>query len=222
MIIATFTIEHPVMGVSLRDIPGIRIEWEETYTNPNGRNQMLFWVTCPDFSAVEAAVAEDDAVSNLTVFETVGDRRLCRVEFTDIGDRTNLMGELIEVGAVLQAAVGTNSGWRCQVRFASRDGYQRIYAFCREHDIPFHFEKLYEQTETNGNGQDTLTDGQRELLLEAVASGYLEIPRGSSLEELAGRLGISETAASERFRRGVRNLVRESVDARSDAAESRS
>ncbi|MFC7026439.1 helix-turn-helix domain-containing protein [Halomicroarcula sp. GCM10025710] len=36
-------------------------------------------------------------------------------------------------------------------------------------------------------------------------------PRGCSLEELGEQLGISRSATSERFRRGVKNLVLESL-----------
>ncbi|WP_227377759.1 helix-turn-helix domain-containing protein [Haladaptatus halobius] len=56
-----------------------------------------------------------------------------------------------------------------------------------------------------------LTDTQRETLLSAVDYGYFEIPRESSLAELATQLGISQNAASERIRCGVKQLVTETL-----------
>ncbi|MFC7096703.1 helix-turn-helix domain-containing protein [Halobaculum marinum] len=212
MLIAVFTIQHPVLGGALRAVPSAEASWEETYSSDDVLTQMLFWVTCEeasDFDAFEEAVGETSAVRNLVEFAEVDDRRLYRVDFTEEGRRTNLMSEFIGVGAVLQSATGTADGWRCRVRFPDREGYRRLFEVCEAHDIPFRFERIYEQTSVDADGGSTLTDPQRETLLAAVESGYLDIPRAVSLAELGERLGVSQRSASERFRRGVKKLIRE-------------
>ncbi|WP_256527528.1 helix-turn-helix domain-containing protein [Natrinema marinum] len=45
----------------------------------------------------------------------------------------------------------------------------------------------------------------------AVETGYLDIPRSCSLAELGDRFDISPNAAFERFRRGVKALVENTV-----------
>jgi hypothetical protein len=52
-----------------------------------------------------------------------------------------------------------------------------------------------------------LTDRQREALRVALETGYFSVPRETSLEDLAKRLDVSDTAASQRLRRGVENLI---------------
>ncbi|WP_380680300.1 bacterio-opsin activator domain-containing protein [Salinigranum sp. GCM10025319] len=146
MLIAEFTIDHPVLLEPLREIPDIEIEWEETYERSNEPTQMLFWVESEDFEAVDEVLTDDPAVTNPTVLADMDGRRFYRVDFTVLGDETNLMPEFIAVGDVLQSAVGTNSGWRCQARFPDRDALERIYQFCTDHDIGFTFERLYEAT----------------------------------------------------------------------------
>ncbi len=56
-------------------------------------------------------------------------------------------------------------------------------------------------------GGERLTDRQREVVLAAYASGYYEIPRESSSEELADRLGLEKSTFLEHLRRAERNLV---------------
>lgn len=48
---------------------------------------------------------------------------------------------------------------------------------------------------------------QRELLNEAVERGYFEIPRETTLEEIADAMGITKTTASNHLRKAERTLV---------------
>ncbi len=171
---------------------------------------MLFWVECDNFEAVEDALADDPAVTNPTILADMGDRRFYRVDFTPVGDKTNLMPELVSVGSVLQSAVGTRNGWRCRARFPHRGALEHVHQFCGDHDIDFTFERLYEAT-GRGEINFALTEAQREILIEASESGYLAVPRECSLAELGNRLGIGDSSASERFRRGVNQLIQQTL-----------
>lgn len=86
-------------------------------------------------------------------------------------------------------------------RLFDREAFERVYRFCLDHGIGFEFHRIYEQSERFGSETPHLSDAQLATLIEAVDSGYLDIPRESSLEELGERLGVSESATSERFRR---------------------
>lgn len=211
MIIVELTVDSPVLSESLRRVSGLEIEWEQTYTRPDGRTQMLFWVVADDFEEVESALDDDPSVINPTALTDTGDRRLYRVDFTALGDETNLLPQLTEVGGVLQEAVGTREGWRCQIRFPDREGFESIYRFCLDNGVGVTLHRLYEQTDPSADSGYSLTAAQRQTLLEAVDCGYLEIPRRCTQQEFAERLGISDTATSQRFRRGVKRLILETI-----------
>jgi len=211
MLIAEFTVDHPVLRKPLSDVPGIEAEWEQTYERPNEPARMIVWISTDDFEAFETALAEDPGVTNPTPLTDVGARRLYRVELTELGRRTNLLPEVLDAGGVLQQAVGTNDGWWIRVQLPDRDALADITDFCRENDVDFTFERLYSRLDDEGQTDVALTDEQNEALRAAVESGYLEIPRESSLAELGDRLDISETAASERFRRAVKNLAEQTL-----------
>ncbi|MFC7185793.1 helix-turn-helix domain-containing protein [Halorubrum yunnanense] len=57
-----------------------------------------------------------------------------------------------------------------------------------------------------------LTDRQRELLLAAVDLGYYDVPRESTLTEVAKHVGIAKSTCSETLQRVERTVVREFVD----------
>lgn len=202
--------DHAVFREPLNQVPGIRVTWEQTFEQFEGPTQMVVWVESNDFDAVEAAINDDPGVTNPEVLTEVEGRFLFRVDFTDIGRETNLLPEIVKHGGVMREAVGTNDGWRCEVRLPDRDAIEEVYQFGRGHDIEFTFHRFYQQTGWT-DGDLSLTDAQRETLIEAVDSGYLAIPRECSLDDLGERLGISRTAASERFRRAVKNLIKQSL-----------
>jgi len=52
---------------------------------------------------------------------------------------------------------------------------------------------------------------QRDALSRAVAAGYFEVPRRTTLVELADELDISDTAVSQRIRRGMANVLQDSA-----------
>ena len=211
MIIAEYTLDHPVLRQTLRQVPGVELSWEDSYRGPDGVLRMLAWAECGDFEAFDAAVDDDPTVENATVLTEVSGRRLYRFDLVGEGAESSIMPVLVEVGGVHQAVTATAEGWRNRSRLPDRKAFEEVYRFCHDHGIDFTFDRLYEQSELLGPEVPALSDVQLETLIEAVDSGYLDIPRGSSLEELGERLGISESAASERFRRAVKKLVQQTV-----------
>jgi predicted DNA binding protein len=45
------------------------------------------------------------------------------------------------------------------------------------------------------------------MLIDANENGYYALPRGTSTKELAESFGISDQAVTERLRRGISNLL---------------
>ncbi|GAB3698130.1 helix-turn-helix domain-containing protein [Halorubrum pallidum] len=58
----------------------------------------------------------------------------------------------------------------------------------------------------------TLTDRQRELLFTAVDLGYYEVPRRTTLTEVADHVGIAKSTCSETLQRVERTVIGEFVD----------
>jgi predicted DNA binding protein len=121
------------------------------------------------------------------------------------------MPVLADVGGVHLELVADADGWHNRTRFPDRESFELVYQFCKRHELDFTVDQIYRSTGDARAKTGGLSPAQQETLIEAVKAGYLDIPRGASLAELGDRLGVSESAASERFRRGSKTLIRETL-----------
>lgn len=211
MILAEFTLDHPLLRETLGRFPDVELTWERSYATPDGTMQTIVWVTGDDFGAFEVAMDRDRSVANPTAITQVGDRRLYRIDMVGEGREMSIMPLLMDTGAVHEGLTATAEGWQNRVRFPDRAAIERVHRFCRDNGVGFTLDRLFELTEVSSGETLELTPAQRETLVTALEAGYLEIPRASTLAELGTLLGISESAASERFRRSVARLIEQTV-----------
>lgn len=211
MIIAEYTLDHIILRETLRQAPSTRVNWEESHTGPNGQRQFIAWVDSDDFGAFDRGIESDPSVTNPVVHTEIDDRRLYRFDLTENAEETDLMPLLMEIGGVQRHLIRTDNGWLNRTQFPDREAFERVHRFCRDNDISFTFHRVWEERDRYGDDPFYLTEAQREVLTAAVESGYLNIPRQCSLAELGAEIGISQSAASERFRRGTKNLIQETL-----------
>lgn len=207
MIFTCIHLEHPLMRESLGEVPGIEIEWERVDTAADA--EMLFWARGSDFEAFDAALADDRTVSTLRSID-VGDRRLYQVRLTGEGTDAYLYPVFVETVSLVGRATATYEGWRCEFYFADQSALERFVEACRERNIGFQVVRLQEWQDVDGE-EFGLTDTQRETLETALEVGYFAVPREHDLQDLADRLGVSDTAASQRLRRGLSTLLQRTV-----------
>jgi predicted DNA binding protein len=82
---------------------------------------------------------------------------------------------------------------------------------CEAHGVSFEVRRVYSPSEPNQGPWFGLTDPQREALVLAVEEGYYDIPRTCTTVELAEELGISDQAVTERLRRAINTLTKNTV-----------
>lgn len=206
MLIAHYTLDHPLLRQTFQRAPDAELDWEDSFTDADGETYLTGWIDGDD-DAVEAALRADPSVSNATALAESRGRRLYRVGFSRRAQRLSTRGVIAEVGGVNQLITADVQGWHLRTRFPDRAALEHVYEFCVDHDIGFSLNRLYQESELFDPNDAGLTDAQHETLVAAATSGYLDVPRASSLADLGAELGVSESAASERFRRGVRQLV---------------
>jgi predicted DNA binding protein len=211
MIIVEFQLDHPILKEVLDQVPEMEITWERSDAIDDSRVRILVWAEGGDFSAFEDALDDDPTVASPSRVIGVGDRRLYQTELVGEGLRVSIYPLLVEEGGVIQNLTASRDGWEFRAAFPDRASFGRFHDFCREHEIGFDFTRMYDEQETADGPGYGLTERQRETLVGAIDCGYFEIPRECSLAELGERLGISETATSERVRRAVKMLIVQTV-----------
>lgn len=207
MIIVEFRLDYPILREALRVASEMEITWEQSDRMENGRHQILFWAEGGDFDAFEDGLEADSTVASSAHAIEISDQRLYRVELMDEGQRASVYPVLRDESSIMQHVTATHRGWEFRVAFPTKEGFTRFCEYCRSHEIEFDIHRFYEERGGPNTPQFGLTDPQRETLITAVECGYLEIPRENSLADLSDRFDISETATSERFRRGVKTLI---------------
>ncbi len=189
----------------------MKLTWEQSDRTKRGRHQILFWTEGGDFDAFEDALEEDPTVMASSRAIELGNQRLYRTTLKDEAQRTSIYPTLVEEASILQRVTATHNGWEFRAAFPDREAFGRFRDFCQDYEIGFTVHRFYEERGQPDTPRFGLTRAQRETLITAVECGYLEIPRVSSLSDLSDEFDISETAASERFRRGAKTLIERTV-----------
>lgn len=205
-VIAIFSI--PATDLEFGDIldihPGLEVRIQ---TVVPARRKVFPYLRVPtsDADAVERALADSPFASDVRVVDQVGEETLLRVEWLPEVD--GFVDAIRETDGVITDATGAGDEWTFQVRFPAHEQLATFYQTCSEMDIHPTIERIYTPEDADSTGQLELTDEQRAALSLALETGYFDIPRQISAVEIGDRLGISDTAVSQRLRRGLKNVL---------------
>ncbi len=204
-----FAHEDGALAGTLAELPDLEATVvQETSTDP-GRGVYFLRFEGVDPAAVREALSADHTVAEVRPVLD-GDRRLLGIVFTD---RTKLLAPRVtrEDGFVLEARSSSAGGWCERWLFRHREGIHEVWRYAREEGFSFEVLELSSVPDAESAGSAELTAKQRETLVTAYECGYFDEPRESSLEELAGELGVSPSAVGGRIRRGMKSLIGSSV-----------
>lgn len=209
-VIADFTVpaDDFALGRIMEVRRGINVKLETMV--PTGESVMpYFWVPVQDADAVEATLRDDPLTLDVDTIDEVNGEVLFRVSWSSEID--GLVDAILNTGAVVLEAEGTGDDWLMELRFGDYDSLSTFYEGCTRKDIGIDLDKVHSSIgdgETDGYG---LTDEQRDTLLTALEEGYFEVPRETTLVELGEVMDISDSAVSQRLRRGLSKLLAETL-----------
>lgn len=210
-ILAEFEATSPdlVLGPTLEAMPSLDVEIERQYAIDPDRPVVFCWVTCPDVDGLERALRRDPTVDEFDLLERRGRRLLYRIQRSD----SNVIGAYrrwVAVGGELLRCRGSDARWEVQMRFPDRESFTTYHEFLERRGVAFDLQRLSD----GGNSRrtsDVLTAAQREAMLLAYEGGFFDVPRETTLSDIAQVLEISDQAVSERLRRGQTRLIAEHV-----------
>ncbi|WP_224337848.1 helix-turn-helix domain-containing protein [Haloprofundus halobius] len=156
-----------------------------------------------EWEQFETILDEDPTVDESELTDSFSTERLYQIKWSDVvSERLRII--LDHEGVILDAR-GSDGEWRMRVRFESRNHFSEfINHFEEEGQVTLH--QLFTPT-TSGVHYYALSEKQRSALLTAYNSGYFDVPRKATGEDLAEQLSISHQAVSDRLRRGMKVLI---------------
>lgn len=210
-VVAEFTVpaEGFVLGEALAAAPDVTVEFERVVTHSREWVMPFLWARGEDLPAFDAALDEDPTVVEATVTDKSDGTVIYKVIWSE--DVQELVDAVFDREGTLLEAVGADGVWHLRLRFASQDQLADLESYFETAAPEFSLQRIATD-EHPAADSDTVTPGQRELLLTALRAGYFEVPRRVTTGDLANELDISDSAVSQRLRRAVGDLVRDTVD----------
>lgn len=193
--------EDFTLGATIRGAEDVQVRLDRVI--PTGQVFVPYvWTANETVDAVRSSLAREEDVESAEVVETTPEAALIRIEWADGVD--GLLEALDETGASVLEGIGEDGRWRLQLRFDDSGQLSRFFEQCTAREIPLAVESVHGP----GSHQSVdigaeMSDAQREAVELALAAGYFDVPRETTLVELAERLGVSDSAVSERLRRGT-------------------
>ncbi|WP_224267844.1 helix-turn-helix domain-containing protein [Haloprofundus salinisoli] len=211
-LIGEFVLDTPILQQALSSKPGVAADIELIQADESGVIQMFVWISGTSTEEFAAAVDDDPTVTNLTPLVDVNDKRLYHLEYTEYGHSFSAYPAVVELGAMNLDMRWENGVWQIRMRFPNRASLQEYYKQDLDVDVTRHLTAVYSEGGELPGESFGLTGPQREILTQALDEGYFEVPRRTTLSELAEGMGISAQAASVRLRRAHRTLVQNSLN----------
>ena len=205
-IVAHFRVPLDAVALSetLSVVPAMRMEIERLATHSREWVMPFVWVSGDDFEAFESALADDPTVVEFSLVDDFDGTRLYEIEWVE--SVANLVDEVVDQHGTVLEASASSDGWQFKIRFTAQSQVETFREHFDEQGVRFDVQQLT-QPDAPRQSSFGLTDNQRETLVLAQREGYFEIPRATSLSQLADRVGVSSNSLSERLRRGMDALV---------------
>lgn len=194
----------PAADLALSDaferLPELVVQLESSIS----RTVPSLWIAGGPPSEVATALAADPSVENAELLIEADDRFLYDV--TPAERARQQFDRLLESNATVLDATGRAGWWHLEMRFPDRSALAQTHDRLDENGTRIEVVRVA-RLGGKPEAHSRLTPEQREALIAAHEHGYFEIPRRTSMEELAETLGISHQALSERLRRAYETLV---------------
>ncbi|WP_435179727.1 helix-turn-helix domain-containing protein [Halorussus sp. AFM4] len=211
-IIVEFTLDSESFpfGRATSGDPDVRAQLERVIPLREGRIPFIWAASAErEFDEFERHLRNSDIVKDVEALTRIGDSVLYYTEWYT--DRETFLNGLGEAGGTIMEAHG-DSTWSFTVRFRDHTQLTRFHQFYQDEGFPVYIERVTTLDDEPGTEYGFgLTPAQRDTLIMAVEEGYFDIPRRTSLEELAEEVGISSQAVSERIRRGTETVLRKAL-----------
>lgn len=190
------------LGTVFSQLSEATIQLERVIPDANGVVP-YFWVRGVETDAIVEQFTDHPGVRDIRLVDQVDSEYLMRCEWRP--DYGGVLDALISPEIILLSAVGTAEKWTFELRGESREAVAEFQEYCHDHGVPVTLKKLRGLQPLDAKLD--LTETQREALILAYERGYFNLPRETTLEEIAGELEISQQAVGSRLRRGNRRLI---------------
>jgi len=164
-------------------------------------------------SVVEILHHDLDSIIDLiknhpSVFEfNLMERNENRVKFNVKTKDPYLLYAVIKCGVLVNFPVNVRDGYAYWKLISSRDRIDKLLTLFEEKDLRFELLRIGKAPYNIDDKDNKLSLEESKVLDKAIETGFFEVPRKISLEELANSLGKSKSALSVMLRKIIKKKV---------------
>ncbi|USZ70829.1 helix-turn-helix domain-containing protein [Natronosalvus halobius] len=209
--VAHVSLSHPdlVLAPTIRAHSNVTMRFEYGVVT-DSRERCFVSIFSDEFDHIEQTMANDRTISSPTRVATFSGRSIYQMT---VETGLEIVPYRCSVrGIFVFETISNDNGWDVRVHIPDRETLSAFREYCRSRSISFRVNRLSESTADDDGDTYFLTERQHEILSKAYYSGYFEIPRRASQDDLANQLGISTSAVSQRIRRAVGELIESTLE----------
>lgn len=214
-LIAEYLLSNPILRETRERLPELLVQIEDEYfvSGSDGVTAeivILFVGDGDELAELEAALAADPSLADYQILADFGASELIRITLSEEGIRGMTYPIAVSEGITFLDLTARGTDLRYRVQVPTRDALSNYREQCAERNLSFQLLNLY-RSQSFAKKEYGLSTRQREVLLHALEAGYFEVPRRTTLAELAAELEISDQALSALLRRGQTQLLRHTI-----------
>lgn len=206
------TIDSSLLDRTVSATQDVSLSIEKLDASASVPLRVVFWAAGDSLDAFEENLGADPTVAEYTVLARERSRRFYAVVARDDVPCVALYARSLELDGVIVSAGCDDAGWTVEMLFPDRESFGAFRRTFEDAAVSVTVESIHSGEVDRSTADADLTPAQREILSRAVEVGYFDIPRETTLRGLGDEVGVSGQAASERLRRGMETLVRETLD----------
>lgn len=191
---------------------GMTVELE-SLVPVSGSATPFVWVAGEGHETLGSKIDTHPTIRTIERVESLRERSLYAIDWT--ADHDHLFRALRDRPIQLLNAKRIEGVWRFTLRFLTHRSLSRFRSYCEHAHIGLDVSRIHELSESDHERPFGLSKPQLEALVLAVEEGYYDIPRGCNTADIAELLSISDQAVTERLRRAIATLARNTVMAES-------
>ncbi|MDZ5809938.1 helix-turn-helix domain-containing protein [Halorubrum sp. AD140] len=216
---ATIPTDQFVLEESIERVPDVEFEFVRFAAHRSARTMPFVWGSTDRPDRLDVALRRDPSTEGVSCLSTGDGRSLYSIDWTASASR--LVDGFIEAGGSVLGIRGTSERWTVQILFPDRATASETFHAWRDDDVSPSLSRVSNlscRTET-GTGMSAT---QYDTIATAFQRNYYDVPRGTTLSDLATDLEVSHQALSERLRRGHSHLVERMLSESATAVTHRS
>jgi len=205
--IAEFRVEVPPLANASRAVPEMTCSGEDIVLDDDeSARKFVFTARGTQFDAFDRALDADPTVADYTVLERFEQTAYYVVTYATDAPTRGTYHVAVEHDIAYLSIRLRDGTYRIRARVPDRSALAAFRTYCRDNEIPFQLERLY-QDSSSGEFAYGLTAAQQDALEVAYEQGYFDSPRETSLNAIADELDVSRQAVADRLRRGHKRLL---------------